>query len=420
MKITHMTALCLLAFDAAAAFAHTPQATDASRMKALQAQVTALQQQVNELRASMLAAKPAGAATTATAASGGAKIGSINTAAAAAPAADAAPAFTNDDLQQMREQIANASLKVDSLQEAATTGPLAGLSITGYVDPVYLFNRAQRTSGFQFLNHDPGAYDYFNSTIGDVYLDIKKTFGVGPMAPAAEVVIQPNRGFGSVFSNAHGGIGNNIVTQAVVTVPLSTTRTFEIGMMPSLAGYEVQPSTQMLTLTHGLLYDFSEPGNLIGVGLKSQRGDDALLAGRDRQRGAAHRRRDRERGEQHDEDQLDADDHRALRQRGVDRLRLRPLRDARPAVAVLAVRAAGRLRLPVQRRVADRPLQVRGSRRDLYARQDAGQRAGGLRRAAEGRMERRHRALVRDVAARPRSGRRRGSAAWARRCASTT
>ncbi|WP_049096572.1 DUF3138 family protein, partial [Burkholderia cepacia] len=99
-------------------------------------------------------------------------------------------------------------------------------------------------------------------------LDIKKTFGVGPMAPSAEVVIQPNRGFGNVFSNSHGGVGNNIVTQAVVTVPLSTTRTFEIGMMPSLAGYEVQPSTQMLTLTHGLLYDFSEPGNLIGVGLK--------------------------------------------------------------------------------------------------------------------------------------------------------
>lgn len=269
MKIKHMTALCLLAFEAASAMAHTaPQATDASRMKALQAQVTALQQQVNELRASMLAAQPAGAAPTAHAASGGVKIGSISTAAAAAPAADAAPAFTNDDLQQMREQIANASLKVDSLQEAATTGPLAGLSITGYVDPVYLFNRAQRTSGFQFLNHDPGAYDYYNSTIGDVYLDIKKTFGVGPMAPSAEIVIQPNRGFGNVFGNSHGGVGNNIVTQAQVNVPLTTTRTFEIGMMPSLAGYEVQPSNQMLTLTHGLLYDFSEPGNLIGIGLK--------------------------------------------------------------------------------------------------------------------------------------------------------
>ena len=67
MKLKHMTALCLLAFDAATAFAHTPQATDASRMKALQAQVNALQQQVNALRASMLAAQaptaPAGPCT---------------------------------------------------------------------------------------------------------------------------------------------------------------------------------------------------------------------------------------------------------------------------------------------------------------------------------------------------------------------
>ncbi|MGU7773274.1 DUF3138 family protein [Burkholderia sp. MR1-5-21] len=271
MKIRHMTALCVLAFEAASAFAHEPrQTTDASRMKAMAAQIAALQQQVNELRASIVASKAPAAGTTAAAGSGTAQIGSVSTAAgvASSSASDAAPAFSNDDLQQMREQIANASLKVDTLQEAATTGPLAGLSITGYVDPLYVYNRAQHTSGFQFLNHDPGAYDYYNSTIGDVYLDIKKTFGVGPMAPSAEIVIQPNRGFGNVFSNAHGGVGNNIVTQALVTVPLSTTKTFEVGMMPSLAGYEVQPSNQMLTLTHGLLYDFSEPGNLIGVGLK--------------------------------------------------------------------------------------------------------------------------------------------------------
>ncbi|EGD05760.1 hypothetical protein B1M_04801, partial [Burkholderia sp. TJI49] len=266
MKIRHMTALCLLAFEAATASAHTArQTTDASKMKTLEAQVAALQRQVNELRASIVASK---APASANATPGAAKIGTINTAAAEAPPSGSAPAFTNDDLQQMREQIANASLKVDTLQEAATTGPLAGLSITGYVDPLYLYNRAQHSAGFQFLNHDPGAYDYFNSTIGDIYLDIKKTFGVGPMAPSAEIVIQPNRGFGNVFSNAHGGVGNNIVTQAQVNVPLGTTKTVEAGMMTSLAGYEVQPSTQMLTLTHGLLYDFSEPGNLVGIGMK--------------------------------------------------------------------------------------------------------------------------------------------------------
>ncbi|WP_236078762.1 DUF3138 family protein [Paraburkholderia domus] len=51
---------------------------------------------------------------------------------------------------------------------------LAGLSITGYIDPVYLYNRAQHTAGFQFLNRDPGIYDHYNSMLGDLYLDIRR------------------------------------------------------------------------------------------------------------------------------------------------------------------------------------------------------------------------------------------------------
>jgi hypothetical protein len=252
MKLTRVAALCLLAFNSVAVLAATPASggSDAAQLDALKAQVAALQSQVDALRAS------------------------IATVSAAAPApAAAAPAtppvvLTNDDAAQMREQLNNMTLKVDSLEDAATTGPLAGLSITGYLDPVYLYNRAQHSSGFMFVNHDPGVYDYYNSTIGDLYLDIKKTFGVGPMAPAAEIVIEPNRGFGSVLSNEHGALGNNILTQADVTVPLNATTTFATGLMTSLAGYEGQPSNQMFTLTHGLLYDFSEPGNMIGIGLK--------------------------------------------------------------------------------------------------------------------------------------------------------
>ncbi len=258
MKIKHVTALCVLAFQAASAFAQDPRQTaEETRIQALQAQLSALQAQVDALRKSMASLPPT---------------------VAPAPMATAdvststVPPLSNADLQEMRQQVANTALKVDSLEDAATSGPLAGLSVTGYIDPVYLYNHVQHSSSFQFLNHEPGVYDYYNSTIGDVYLDIKKTFGVGPMAPAFEVVIQPNRGFGSLFSNEHGGVGNNIFTQAAVTVPLSTTRTFEIGMMPSLAGYELQPSNQMLALTHGLLYDFSEPGNMVGLGLK---GSDA-------------------------------------------------------------------------------------------------------------------------------------------------
>jgi hypothetical protein len=38
-------------------------------------------------------------------------------------------------------------------------------------------------------------------------------------------------------------------------------------LMPSFGGYEVQQSNQMLTLTHNLLYDFSDPGSYVGVGV---------------------------------------------------------------------------------------------------------------------------------------------------------
>jgi hypothetical protein len=37
-------------------------------------------------------------------------------------------------------------------------------------------------------------------------------------------------------------------------------------LIPSFGGYEVQQSNQMLTLTHNLLYDFSDPGSYVGIG----------------------------------------------------------------------------------------------------------------------------------------------------------
>jgi len=37
-------------------------------------------------------------------------------------------------------------------------------------------------------------------------------------------------------------------------------------LIPSFGGYEVQQSNQMSTLTHNLLYDFSDPGSYVGAG----------------------------------------------------------------------------------------------------------------------------------------------------------
>ncbi|SIO55593.1 DUF3138 family protein [Paraburkholderia phenazinium] len=257
--------ICLLVAGSLPGVAMADATSD--EIKALQAQLNALQKEVKQLR-SEVAAKPKAVAA------------APAPAPAAAPAVAAAPVdisspdygksqatLTNDQVDSMKQQIANQQLKVDSLVDAQNTGPIAGLSITGYIDPTYVYNRAPGTSSFLFANHE-SSYNYFNSTFGDLYLDIKKTFGVGPMAPSAEITLMPNRGNGiTLLQNEHGTIGDNILNTAVVTVPVTATTTFVAGLMPSFGGYEVQQSNQMTTLTHNLLYDFSDPGSYVGVGV---------------------------------------------------------------------------------------------------------------------------------------------------------
>ncbi|WP_343664024.1 DUF3138 family protein [Paraburkholderia tropica] len=268
--------ICLLVAGALPGLAFADSTSD--QIKALQAQLNALQKEVKSLKSEIASSKSTAKASskTATASAGGAAAG---TAGATTSTAEAAPVdisspdygkapahLTNDDVDSMKQQIASQQLKVDSLSDAASTGPIAGLSITGYIDPSYIYNRAPGTSSFLFANHE-SSYNYFNSTFGDLYLDIKKTFGVGPMAPSAEITLMPNRGNGiTLLANEHGDIGNNILNTAVVTVPITATQTFVAGLMPSFGGYEVQQSNQMLTLTHNLLYDFSDPGSYVGVG----------------------------------------------------------------------------------------------------------------------------------------------------------
>ncbi|RQH05299.1 DUF3138 family protein [Paraburkholderia dinghuensis] len=257
--------ICLLVAGALPGLAMADTTSD--QIKALQAQLNALQKEVKSLKSELAESKSTKGTT---------KNAAIVAPAAAAPAqvvdvtspdyGNAPARLTNDQVDAMKQQMANQQLKVDSLTDAANTGPLAGLSITGYIDPTYIYNRAQNTSSFLFANHSTD-YNYFNSTFGDLYLDIKKTFGVGPMAPSAEVSIMPNRGNGiNLLTNHKGEIGNNILNTAIITVPVTATGTFVAGLMPSFGGYEVQQSNQMLTLTHNLLYDFSDPGSYVGVG----------------------------------------------------------------------------------------------------------------------------------------------------------
>lgn len=192
---------------------------------------------------------------------------SADSAALANSDSDDAPAkITQGELDKLKQRVANQQLKVNALNDAANSGPISGLSVTGYIDPIFVANRNQHTRGVQFLNGGDN-FGYDGSAIGDVYLEIKKTFGVGSMAPFIDLQIMPNRGYGSFTVNSGGNYTGNIFSTALANIPLTDHTTFTAGYTPSFAGYEYQQSNLTLTMTHGLLYDWSEPGTYMGAGI---------------------------------------------------------------------------------------------------------------------------------------------------------
>lgn len=146
------------------------------------------------------------------------------------------------------------SAKVDKLQTELSSNPLSGLAISGYIDPTYVANGDRHTSSFFFADKTP-AYTYYHSTFGDAFLEFKQTFAD---KSTLDLQIMPDRGYGV-------GAGS-IVNAAVLTVPVNGATSFIAGQVPAWDGYEGQTSPGMLTITHNLLYDFSEPGYFTGAG----------------------------------------------------------------------------------------------------------------------------------------------------------
>ncbi|MBV8046905.1 MAG: DUF3138 family protein [Paludibacterium sp.] len=177
-----------------------------------------------------------------------------------------------DDAADVKEKVSKQELVVDQLQKTVNEGPLAGLSVTGYLDPTFIFNKDSNSSSFEFANRTSN-YNYDNSTIGDVYLDIKKTFGQGPTAPSAEVVIMPSRGAGTTLLYSEKGQDNSILNSAQINFPLNDQYAIIAGLIPGFGGYDVTQSNQMYTITHNLLYDFSDPGTFAGAGFTWSHGD---------------------------------------------------------------------------------------------------------------------------------------------------
>lgn len=133
---------------------------------------------------------------------------------------------------------------------------LSGISVSGYIDPTYVYNQRQHINSFLFGDSSSSTgYHYYNSTFGDLFLDVNKKFAGGS---SIDVQIMPTRGYGS---------GNNsIINAAYATVPVTDKFSVLAGQIPAWDGYESEASTAMDTITHNLLYDFSEPGYFTGVG----------------------------------------------------------------------------------------------------------------------------------------------------------
>jgi hypothetical protein len=153
-------------------------------------------------------------------------------------------------------------VKTEALEDSIETNGFKDLKFSGFMDPVFIYNRDQRRAGFQFLNPVPtGGYSYDNGYFGTLALDIKKELEGGTKL---HVTLMPSRGAGSI-----AGADNSLVHEASFSIPLGDLNTrFIGGQIPDWSGYEyTQPNTTKL-VTRGLLLDYTEPTAYTGAGME--------------------------------------------------------------------------------------------------------------------------------------------------------
>ncbi|HWH75579.1 MAG TPA: DUF3138 family protein [Methylibium sp.] len=182
----------------------------------------------------------------------------------ASEAAQAAPAAAQWGMTPEQVQEFNRiAIKTEAMEDNVEMWGLKGLTISGYADPTYLYNRNQKRAGFQFLNPQSDGFFYDTSYIGSVAIDFTKETDSGTRW---KLTLTPNRGVGEV-------IGAGIVQEATVSIPLTDLQTrLLVGQVPDWSGYEYQQPTLNPFITHNLLYDFTLPTAYTGVGIDYTKG----------------------------------------------------------------------------------------------------------------------------------------------------
>lgn len=240
MKLWQPTVLCL----ALAAAFHAP--ANAQSMDDMRKQMKALQDQINALEQRLKAAETKSAAPAA---------------AAAAKPADRQWGMTPEQAQELNRII----VKTEALEDNQEAAGFKGLTISGQMDPTFIWNKNQSRAGFQFLDPASNGYSYDNSYFGMAMLDITKDMEDGTRW---KLTLAPNRGAGSVMLG-----DNSIVHEASVSVPLGDLQTrFIAGQIPDWSGYEYLPPTLNKLITHNLLFDFTLPTAYTGAGVEITRG----------------------------------------------------------------------------------------------------------------------------------------------------
>lgn len=154
------------------------------------------------------------------------------------------------------------TVKTESLEDTFEAQGFKGLKISGAIDPTFIYNRGQNTSGFQLLNKDPYSYDagYF----GMAFLDFQKEIDGGTKF---RLTLSPERGVGATFN------AGSIIHEATASIPLSDLSTrLIVGQIPDWSGYEYLPPNQNKLITHNLLFDFTLPTAYTGAGVELSRG----------------------------------------------------------------------------------------------------------------------------------------------------
>lgn len=188
--------------------------------------------------------------------------------------ADAAATATAASADQ-QEQIDHLQVKVDAMDDNQESSGFKDLKISGMIDPAFIYNQAQGTSGFNFLNNFDGRdtnspYAYDNSYFGQAMLEVDKELEGGTQM---KLVIAPHKSAQSAYNL------NSIIHEASIHVPTTDQNTlFMAGVMPDWSGYEYYFGSQNQLITHNLLFDFAAPSYYTGAGMEFIRGNLDLKA----------------------------------------------------------------------------------------------------------------------------------------------